>query len=113
MRKITWKDKINPIWWMGNLDDPHPPADYKPDQQEWWRYLNWYFRNPLHNFTFYVIGFADRTHLRHPNSVMNPSGRGWNLILPFIAYESKRIKAYIGWRGDRMNFGAKFNIKRG
>src|SRR5262245_53699629 len=42
--------KLNPIWWFGNADDPEPPPSYRTNQA--CRTVMWYFRNPCHNFTF-------------------------------------------------------------
>ena len=76
-------------------------------------------RNLGHNFTFYVIGIADKESERvgyYPERVFNPSG-GWNVAfsrceffwLPFISYQKGGLKFYIGWR-DRGNFGFKLNF---
>src|SRR5882762_9122166 len=54
---IRKRDKANPLWWFRNADQPKPEASYRPDDK--WRVLKWHIRNPLHNFTFYVIGVAD------------------------------------------------------
>lgn len=113
--KITFWQKINPIFWFGNLDDPNPPNDYRPNDSAWKRKVWWYFRNPLHNLCFYVLGIADKPFIsigKYPNTVFNPNG-GWNwairkykwIYLPFISYIGK-IKCYIGWR-ERGNWGVK------
>src|SRR5690242_19920118 len=54
--------KWSPKFWFGNQDDPMPPADYRPDDKH--RVSKWYYRNPTHNFNFYVIGLADKTFRR-------------------------------------------------
>ena len=122
MREMfNWKQKINPLWWVGNADDPIPPEWYRSGQNETIRKIMWALRNPLHNFTFYVIGVADKEHSvtgEYPEEVFNPDG-GWKkhvvevngLKLPFISY-SNGIKFYIGWR-ERGNFGIKLTKKRG
>ena len=110
--------KWNPVWWFGNADDPEPPDWYRPGSPN--RRFLWYLRNPFHNFTFYVIGIADR-HFprsgRFPDDVMSPGG-GWNfavsrcggwLPLPFVSFNGKWVQSYFGWR-PRGNFGAKFNV---
>src|ERR1700742_4347208 len=56
--KIYFYNKLNPIWWFKNSDDLTPPDWYKPDDKH--RNLKWSFRNPMHNFNFYVIGVADK-----------------------------------------------------
>jgi len=110
--------KWNPAWWLANADDPVPPDWYRPGAAN--RRFLWHLRNPLHNFTFYVIGIADRECPRtglHPDDVMAPRG-GWNfsmswccgwIPLPFASYNGKHCQTYLGWR-PRGNFGAKFNI---
>lgn len=113
--KIPLKQKINPKFWLGNLDDPNPPADYRPEVTDRKRRLYWALRNPLHNFTFYTIGIADKDFTstgKHPDAVFSPEG-GWNfamrksswISLPFISYKGK-VKFYAGWR-ERGNLGFK------
>lgn len=108
--------KWNPIWWLGNADDSTPPKWYRPNQQG--RRVLWQARNPLHNFTFYVIGIADKDFLRYghePEAVFSKDG-GWNwaviqrgwLRLPFISYQGRRLQFYALWR-ERGNFGLKLN----
>lgn len=119
--KVTIRtiQKWNPVWWFGNADDPEPPEWYKPDDPS--RRRKWLMRNPLHNFTFYVIGVADKPFERvgrHPKDVFNPEG-GWNLAtsrhrcwrLPFISYTRGRFATYWGWR-ERGNFGVKLTFRR-
>lgn len=115
--------KLNPIWWFLNDDDPHPPEKYKPTSPKWWRYAYWYWRNPLHNFFWYVVGIHDRDNSevvvwRIPDHLHNPNG-GWNwsvikcgrLFYPFISYKGKRLeKFYLGWRPERGAFGFKLNF---
>lgn len=111
--------KWSPIWWFGNVDDPEPPAWYRPGSPS--RGWFWQLRNPLHNFTFYVIGIADQPFTRDgkfPNDVFARDG-GWNwavakhawLRLPFISFNGERWRFYFGWR-ERGNFGAKINFGR-
>ncbi|MFA6543540.1 MAG: hypothetical protein WCS99_03890 [Limisphaerales bacterium] len=109
--------KWNPIWWFGNVDDPEPPDWYRPGSP--CRRPLWQLRNPLHNFTFYVIGIADRPFTRtgrFPDAVFAPDG-GWNwavagckwVRLPFISYNGEWWRFYLGWR-ERGNFGGKVNV---
>ena len=109
--------KWNPLWWVGNADDPAPPEWYRPGARG--RVMTWQLRNPLHNFTFYVIGVADREFTRAgrvPDAVFAPAG-GWNwavtrcgwLRLPFVSFNGERWRFYFGWR-ERGNFGAKINV---
>ena len=114
---ISWKNKVNPLWWFGNIDEPAPPKNYKPLNAN--RSFHYVLRNPFHNFHFYVIGIADKNFVRLgrcPASVFNPHD-GWNwavsqykwLWLPFISYKRGNFKFYIGWR-EHGNFGIKLNF---
>lgn len=115
--EIHFYDKLNPVWWLGNVDDPAPPAWYQPENKH--RNTRWRFRNPLHNFNFYVIGVADKPFYRSgcfPERNSDPNG-GWDfevarrhvLLLPFVSYERAWCSFYLGWR-ERGNFGAKLNF---
>jgi len=114
------RDKFNPVWWFKNSDQPEPPESYKPNDKR--RALKWALRNPLHNFTFYVIGVADRAVVRsglYPEDNFDPNG-GWNvastrykwLRLPFVSWcrGPKGFHFYCGWRSSG-NFGFKFNFE--
>lgn len=109
-------DRMNPVWWFENVDEPNPPLDYRPHDHH--RHHMWAFRNSFHNFTSYVIGISDKKFTRsgkYPNDVMNPHG-GWNfavtkykfLRLPFVSYHRGGFNFYLGWR-ERGNFGLKLN----
>jgi hypothetical protein len=109
--------KFNPIFWFKNYDDPEPPEKMWPGDPH--RHFKWYWRNPFHNFTFYVIGIADKTFVRtgkYPARVFAPDG-GWNwtvskykwLRLPFVSYQSGSFHFYCGWR-NRGNFGFEFKF---
>ena len=115
--KIHFYQKLNPVWWLKNSDDPKPPAWYRPEEK--YRRLKWSFRNPLHNFDFYVIGVADKKFSRSgkfPALNSDPRG-GWDfeaarykfVWLPFISYHRPKFDFYFGWR-NRGNFGIKINI---
>lgn len=117
-REIEPYHKFNPIFWFGNIDDPVPPPNYRPDDPA--RRWKWHCRNSLHNFTFYVIGIADQEFERvgrYPGHVFNPED-GWNWAvsrrglwrLPFLSYRNGRFKFYVGWR-NQGNFGVKLNFK--
>jgi hypothetical protein len=117
LRHFSAWQKLNPIWWFGNADDPVPPADYRPGKS--WRKLTWQLRNPGHNLTFYVLGVADKRFTRkgpYPGQISNPSG-GWNwavcryhgLRLPFVDYRHGGFEFYWGWR-ERGNLGLKLNF---
>ena len=113
---ISWKKKINPIWWFGNYNDPvdrvnadgtpaHP--DYFPNKPTWFRKLAWATRNPLHNFCFFVIGLEDRKYLVRDGEIWPDDTQKWNVRLPFISYRGKKWEWYIGWRKG-WTFGLNF-----
>ena len=120
---MNWNSKYNP---SGNYDDPTPPMWWNIEvrseitRRRWlpeWNWLakvliftGWFFyRNPLHNFMFYWIGFKDR-NLDY-TQIWNRKQR-WNLVLPFF---SKRFKSgrefYIGWRPETRAFGIAWRKK--
>ena len=120
---IHWYDKVNPVWWVGNCDEPIPPSWYAPSNNLGWRKFKWQFsRNPFANFAQYVIGVADKDihrYGKYPESAGNPHG-GWNftitrwkfLFFPFIDYQSHKpgedeMEFYLGWR-IRGDFGIAF-----
>jgi hypothetical protein len=116
---IHFYNKINPIWWFGNVDEPRAPNWYRPNGS--CRNFMWYMRNPFENFSNYVIGVADKKTVRsgvYPDMNGNPNG-GWNfavtrrkiVYLPFIDYKHHRFEFYFGWRA-RGNFGIKLNFRQ-
>jgi hypothetical protein len=118
---IRTAQKWNPLWCLGNADDPQPPEWFRPGARG--RRTAWQMRNPLHNFTHYIIGVTDKDTLRtglHPSRVFAPGG-GWNwaftrtchgiVLLPFVSYDGARCRFYLGWR-ESGNFGGKVNLGR-
>lgn len=119
---IWWK--INPIWWFGNMLEPHPPYDYKPNDHLWLRYIKWYLRNPLMNFYTYVLGVCDKDHWvtgKVPVMTAQRNDLGewgwqysviwfWNIpLLPFVSYAGPKVRFYLGWQPwGRLGF--KFNL---
>jgi len=115
--------KLNPLWWLGNADEPIPPDWYRPGQR--CRTLLWHLRNPCHNFDCYVIGLSDKRFTRvgrFPEDTFNPHD-GWNwgvcryhhLRFPYISYSRGRVRAYCGWRpggafGTELKLGAHKNV---
>lgn len=114
-----------PMWllWAFFLNEDDPlwgDAAFNPTQKDsaWWR-IKWWFRNPAHNFTFYVIGVAHKQITRigkYPNDVFSPVP-GWNWAvaytepdgwfpLAFVSYTGRYVRWYVGWR-ERGNFGLK------
>jgi hypothetical protein len=115
--KIHTYNKFNPVWWFGNIDDPKPPAWYRPNNKH--RQAKWHLRNPFHNFDHYVIGVADKKFARsgrYPERNSNPNG-GWDFevarrklaLLPFISYQRAKFNFYFGWR-EHGSFGIKLNF---
>ena len=111
--------KWNPLWSLGNVDDPVPPDWYRPGTSG--RRMMWQMRNPMHNFTHYVIGVADKDTTRTGRfaaHVFAPGG-GWNwaftrhrvVPLPFVSFDGKYGRFYVGWR-ESGNLGGKINFKR-
>lgn len=130
-RTVSFWKKLNPIWWFGNEDD----GWFGDDK---WRNgrnktlllaLIWFFRNPLHNFTFYVIGVADKPRTFEYEKVWGKSD-GFNLTfvkplaglfkglrLPMLSYVGKKRGWYVGWRpygsfGISLNFAGSYIAKR-
>ncbi len=76
----------------------------------------WWFRNPAHNFTWYVLGFADHDCVSWHNQELDD--KGWMfavttcrarlyLPFPFIGYNGASRAVYLGWRPSGA-FGIKF-----
>ena len=99
----------------GVIGDKH----FNPEQKDtFWIRVKWWFRNPFHNLTWFIIGFADKPSVRFDFN--QEEVEGWNKsfslagdskkdkLYPFILYKRKRFTFYIGWRG-RGNFGIKLN----
>jgi hypothetical protein len=108
--------KFNPVWWLGNADEPVPPSWYRPNSRM--RTFLWHLRNPLHNLNNYVLGIHDKESVRsgrYPRGLSKPKG-GWNfavskqshLRLPFVDYRRGKFEFYFGWRIGG-NFGVKMN----
>src|SRR6266567_3378836 len=105
---IRFRDKCNPLWWFGNVDEPIAPDWYRPGKAN--RNVRYHLRNPCHNFFFYVVGVADKKFRRagkYPKDNFAPQG-AWNvaaanykypcLWLPFVSYEHHGFQFYLGWR---------------
>lgn len=117
--KIHFYNKVNPVWWFGNIDDPAPPAWYRPDSHH--RDFLWHLRNPFHNFDHYVIGIADKKFKRtsRVSESASESRSHWDFavarrklaVLPFMSYHRAQFNFYFGWR-ERGNFGIKLNFPK-
>jgi len=117
--RFTTCQKMNPIWWFKNADEPIAPAWYRPGQRG--RNFRYHLRNPGHNLGYYVLGIADKPFTRvgrFPGNMASPVGR-WNwavcrykrLRLPFVDYHRGRFECYAGWRTGG-NFCLKFNFAK-
>ena len=106
--RVVGLPKMNPKWWIENSDDPLPWW-WKPDEPIEVRRRTWSLRNPLHNFTNYVIGVKDRHTHRigiNAHSIWNDKGpinltvtqAGPLIYLPMISYRGSGIEGYLGWR---------------
>lgn len=99
---------MNPF---GNIDEPAPPAWYLPTRPQWWRVLCWYARNPLHNFTHYMVGLTGQEFelIHHWAGDGDRDGfadrGGWLLVelrrrtratRYFVSYAG-RVHFYAGW----------------
>lgn len=123
---VPWTKKINPIWWLQNDLEPVAPANYHPDWPTWARNFVYNFiRNPLSNFSAYVIGVKDRNYvIRGTDPVdagtladVGRTGWKWSLIdlggwvrLPFVGYAGPRVLFYVGWAWEG-NLGAKLALR--
>lgn len=109
------------IWaFFGNeLDGPIGDSKWNPERKDnLWIRLKWWFRNPCHNFTWHVIGFAHKNTTRYDESDNDVPGwnKAWSVVdddpkqrkYPFRLYIGKTWTFYAGWRG-RGTFGLKFN----
>lgn len=112
-------DRINPLWWFGNVDDPLPPDWYRPGKSL--RRTTWFVRNPMHNLMFYTVGIADKDSARsgyYPETIFNPN-EGWNYTvckrnrcrMPLVSYQCRSFHFYFGWR-KQGNFGIKINFEK-
>ncbi|NEW96662.1 hypothetical protein [Rhodopseudomonas sp. BR0G17] len=124
-RRYPLTAKINPMWWFQNDLEPQPPEWFKPGAAAWWRALAWAIRNPLSNFTAYVVGVKDRdyeiagTDPLDAGTLADVGRTGWKwsvirlgpLRLPFVGYAGPRVLFYAGWAWEG-NLGAKFNLRR-
>ncbi|MCL2656138.1 MAG: hypothetical protein FWD62_01750 [Betaproteobacteria bacterium] len=117
---------IDRIVWgiFGNADDPQPPHEYMRGWSDWIRHILWWFRNPIHNLTFYVIGCADKDTISTGKDPTTPFvlPRGWNWAVtrtvggwfprPFVSHAGRWLRWYAGWRPPGGAFGFKCQRNR-
>lgn len=122
--RISWRAKINPIWWFGNVEGLDPA--YMPNWPLWQRRMFWFARNFAFNFFRFVVGVEDRDLMvTGPAPVFlpvwheaQPRRTGWKwslictgcLVLPFASYTGDRIVFYIGWLPSGGRLGFKLNL---
>lgn len=110
---------------LGNVDDGfYGDTSFNSEgKTDRWTAIKWWFRNPAHNFCFYVIGVADQTRYvtgpwgaAHDRLEVGETGWMWSytkvvhsLPLPYVNFSNKWIKFYAGWRPQGA-FG--FKLKR-
>lgn len=138
--QLYWFDLGHWISWslFGNDDDgifgEMPTANFKVQSPISSKLaLRWGMRNPLHNFSFYIIGSADKanneviiaqiqkdrreffTYYPKARHVLCSNGSSFLLALhgykPFIAVRLGRVESYFGWR-ERGNFGIKLRRRK-
>ena len=59
----TLIERLNPVWWFGNVKWPEAPDHYiekMGGNAKWATFMFNFIRNPLQNFTHYVIGISDK-----------------------------------------------------
>ena len=112
------------LWaFFGNADDgPYGDDRWRAGRPKTFRLaLEWWFRNPAHNFCFYVIGFADEDHIfvgKKDWGVDPGISVHWCVTTltgvrrPLLSYVGKKRGWYIGWRpygafGISLNFAKK------
>jgi hypothetical protein len=114
------------IWafFLNELDGVIGDSRWNPERKDTFMIrLKWWLRNPCHNLTWHVLGFAQKPSTRVDFQLEDAPGWNYAMTLikndigyftlyPYCLYFSPKIKFYIGWRG-RGTFGIKFNIKSG
>jgi|SRR5215208_4283627 len=109
---------------FGNRDEPMPPESYHPTLPQWLRLVAWYQRNPLHDFTHYVVGWkgknytVERSRADSDNDGFADGGglmvctlRNAGRTRSYASYQSARLEVYVGWRPSSRALGARFTIR--
>ncbi len=118
------------MWWFRNGDSWHAPIinnglEYLPNvKNQFLRDFYWFCRNPIGNFMGFIVGFEGKGYtVRGPAPVLattprdeKPERYGWKWCVingwaPFVAYNSKRIETYLGWRPASGGLGFKLIFK--
>lgn len=99
------------LWWaifMNDDDGYYGDDKWRAGRPKTFKLaVAWWFRNPFHNFTHYVIGFKGRHHT-YVGQDTDRMGwvRGWVLVtllgvicwFPYRGWNSPKWMAYAGWR---------------
>src|SRR5574338_693702 len=91
-------NELDGVYGIGTKWNPEGKTDK-------WTAIKWWIRNPAHNFTWHVIGFAHKDSVRIDVNSEDQLGwnRAWSLVdgkeYPFWLYLGKRVTFYFGWRG--------------
>jgi len=112
-RFSTWQ-KLNPIWWLGNADEPVAPDWYRPGKS--CRNLMWHLRNPFSQFRLLCYWPFPTNHSScrsFPRRNVHPHD-GWNwgvcryyyLQLPYVSYGRGRVMSVL-----RLASGGAFGIE--
>lgn len=109
------------VWtFFGNdLDGYIGDNRWNPEQKDTaWIRIKWWLRNPMHNLTWHVIGFAQHPSTRYDEHDEDQPGwnRAWSVRnddptqkkYRYWLYKGTTWTFYAGYRG-RGNFGFKFN----
>lgn len=119
---VTLGDKLNPLFWVKNTDDPVEQNEwYLTGKPLWYRRIRWGIRNPVPNFRRYVIGFWDKQHIWIPerwkrdpdewdgNDTMWPlDGEKVGITLPYFVWRLWKFQGYLGWQGSGEFKGPSF-----
>jgi len=105
----TLLQRVNPIWWAGDVERPLPV--YGPDKKliSGWPWWQWFKRNPFCNFTMVIIGIAHKSRDCHySRSPWTYADTGWNygwsmpgiigLPRPFVSHRGSWLEWAIGWK---------------
>jgi len=116
---IPISNKRGFLWALfGNeLDGVIGDAKWNPERKDTlWIRIKWWCRNPFHNLTWHVIGFAHLPSIRYDvnNEDVPGMNKAWSIKkddpsqkkYPYWLYIGKGWEGYFGWRG-RGNFGIK------
>jgi hypothetical protein len=114
---LSWRLKVNPLWLLfGNARDGYWGSDKwrAGRDRSLWLAIQWWWRHPAHNLRWHLLGVVDCERAvegRYELAAFKPGGGllwcishvclfGTWVELPFVSYQSPRIRACAGWRPD-------------